>query len=292
MTAVWIGVNYGSDDETRQWVDAVLRQSDADSAQVVVVDNTTRRVDDDFGKRLCEKPGRIQWMPTPENLGYFGAARFGLDRFLRGAPLPEWVVVSNVDLRFADASFHKTLYALSLSEDVGVVAPSIRSALTGREQNPYMITRPSALRMRWIQWATQTPGRLALYEMGSRFKAQCAGAARGIRYRTGGRVVYAPHGACILFRKRYFEAGGTLDYPCFLFGEEIFVAETARDLGMTVRYVPELKIIHQEHVTTGIRRTQAMARDVATATAHCAHAYFAPRHRRPEIRGRGTCASG
>ncbi len=274
MNAVWICVNYGSDVETLQWVDAVLRQPASGAVPVVVVDNTPRSAEDDFGARLKKKSESVRWLPTPKNLGYFGAARFGLDCLLKDEPLPEWVIVSNVDLQFGDAHFWEALRALRLSDDVGVVAPSIRSALNGREQNPYMTHRPSAMRMRWIKLATQTPGRLALYEFGSRFKAQCAGAVRAIWNEADGRLIYAPHGACILFRGRYFEAGGTLNHPCFLFGEEVFVAETARTLGMTIHYAPELKIIHQEHITTGIKRTRSMAAYVAASTAHCADTYF------------------
>jgi GT2 family glycosyltransferase len=293
MTAVWICVNYHSDCETLQWVDALLQSSAVTDLRIVVADNTTRQDGDDFGTHLQKKSERVWWMPTPENLGYFGAARFGLARFLRDSPLPTWVMVSNVDLQFGDHGFWTALHAMRLSDDVGVVAPAIRSALTGREQNPYMPVRPSAMRMRWIQWATQTPERLARYEWGSRLKAQCAGWARAVVDQAGGRLIYAPHGACLLFRGRYFEAGGNLDHPCFLFGEEVFVAEQARTLGMTIRYVPELKIIHHEHVTTGIHRTPDMAAHVAAAAAYCAETYFGASHPRLNAStGIKPCVSG
>ncbi len=274
MSIVLICVNYGSDRETLQWVEAVRRQPGSEKIRMVVVDNTPRGADDDFGTQLQKRMDAIQWIPTAGNLGYFGGARFGLDRFLEQFPLPEWVMVSNVDLQFGDAPFFERLLQMRLPEGVGVVAPAIRSALSGREQNPYMTQRPSALRMHFIKWATGTFPRLCLYEWGARWKARIAGRLRAMQTAGPARPIYAPHGSCVLFRRRYFERGGTLHYPPFLFGEELFVAETARALGLQVFYQPALQIVHREHVTTGRRPTRQTAAWVAASAAYCADTYF------------------
>lgn len=42
------------------------------------------------------------------------------------------------------------------------------------------------------------------------------------------KSIYAPFGAFIVFHRQYFESGGHLSYGSFLFGEEIFITETAR----------------------------------------------------------------
>ena len=65
------------------------------------------------------------------------------------------------------------------------------------------------------------------------------------------RKIYAPHGSCIIFNKNYFERGGTLDHISFLFGEEIFVGETVRNLRLNVLYIPEIKVRHYEHSSIG-----------------------------------------
>jgi GT2 family glycosyltransferase len=274
MGLLLICVNYHADVETVQWVEAVRRQPESEAVKIVVVDNTPRDAGDDFGAQLQKQSDAIQWMPAPENLGYFGGARFGLERFLEKSPLPEWVMLSNVDLAFGDTPFFDRLLRMDWDERVGVVAPAIRSALSGREQNPCMIRRPSAGRMHFIKWVTGTFPRLCLYEWGSRWKARLAGRVRPIQTPEPAQVVYAPHGSCLLFRKRYFEGGGTLHYPSFLFGEEIFVAETARALGLQVYYQPALQIVHREHLTTGRRPTRRMAAYVAASSAYCADTYF------------------
>jgi hypothetical protein len=65
------------------------------------------------------------------------------------------------------------------------------------------------------------------------------------------RKIYAPHGSCLVFKDAYFNLGGTLDLPNFLFGEEIHVAENAARLGLDVVYDPELVINDFEHASVG-----------------------------------------
>ena len=62
--------------------------------------------------------------------------------------------------------------------------------------------------------------------------------------------VYAVHGAGILFSKYFFEQGGWLDDNFSLYGEELTVAEIAKQVGCPVTFNPELKLIHQEHTST------------------------------------------
>ena len=65
------------------------------------------------------------------------------------------------------------------------------------------------------------------------------------------RNIYAPHGSCIIFHKNYFEKGGNLKHISFLFGEEIFVAETLLKLKLEAWYEPALIVSDYEHASTG-----------------------------------------
>ena len=66
----------------------------------------------------------------------------------------------------------------------------------------------------------------------------------------GSLPVYAVHGAAILFSKYFFEQGGWLDDNFSLYGEELTVAEIAKQVDCPVTFNPELKLIHQEHTST------------------------------------------
>jgi len=87
-------------------------------------------------------------------------------------------------------------------------------------------------------------------------------------------VVYAPHGAFMIFAREYFERGGTLDVGAFLFAEEGFVAETCRKLGLDVLYDPTIEVLHDEHVST---RHNAAIRGFHTSAAdYIYREFFAP----------------
>ena len=63
--------------------------------------------------------------------------------------------------------------------------------------------------------------------------------------------IYAPHGSCFIFSRRYFDESGFIDDGCFLYAEEISVAETCWRLGLPVIHDPELKVSHNDSQTTG-----------------------------------------
>ena len=91
------------------------------------------------------------------------------------------------------------------------------------------------------------------------------------------RKIYAPHGACMIFHRRYFECGGALQYGAFLFGEEVAIAERVKRLGGTVVYEPDFRIIHNEHATTG--HCAMRAEFLAEAMAYLAAEYYGMRRR-------------
>jgi hypothetical protein len=79
----------------------------------------------------------------------------------------------------------------------------------------------------------------------------------------------------MIFSRRYFRAGGNFEYSVFLFGEEIFVAETAKGLGLAVRYCPWLGVLDNEHASTGIIRSRKVAGYMKDATNYLVEHYFA-----------------
>ena len=48
-----------------------------------------------------------------------------------------------------------------------------------------------------------------------------------------------------------------MDYPCFLFGEEIYLAEHLRKRGLKTYYDPNLKVYDSDHVSTGKMKSKA-----------------------------------
>jgi hypothetical protein len=63
--------------------------------------------------------------------------------------------------------------------------------------------------------------------------------------------IYAGHGSFIILTKMFIERCGTINYPIFLFCEEIYLAELCRAAHLNVTYVPNLRIFDREHISTG-----------------------------------------
>ena len=64
-------------------------------------------------------------------------------------------------------------------------------------------------------------------------------------------MVYAAHGAFLIFSRSYFEAGGYIDDGFFLYAEEFSVAEICRRLQLRVLHDPDLRVWHYAHQVTG-----------------------------------------
>jgi GT2 family glycosyltransferase len=273
-----ICVKYDADNETERYLGSIQTLRGLENLQVIVVDNTPNST---LGRTLCACNVRV--IQAPGNLGYFGGARYGLSCYLRDNPLPPWVIVSNVDLTIDDDHFIERLMHLNVSPDLGVVAPSIRSNLTGIDQNPFMRTQPSPWRMHAYKWLHRSRFILNAHELTSaavnRIAAKVFTKRKILDGQPPAEKIYAPHGSFLIFSGMYFERGGDLNYPEFLFGEEVYIAEKVRSLQLKILYQPSMVVMHQEHSSTKLLRSRAVAAYIASSAAYCADAFFPLRTR-------------
>jgi GT2 family glycosyltransferase len=227
---------------------------------------------------LASEDRRVDLVKPRANLGYFGGADYALAEYLKTNPLPEWVAVTNPDITFPTRTFFKQLLIWYAASQPGVLAPAIWSALSGTDQNPYLRRRPSRARMHFYKWlfhfwvAGRSYQRLSLTKLRLQRVIQ-------ERRRPGTRTllperIYAPHGSFLLFHRSYFEAGGTFRYGTFLFGEEIFVAETARQLGLAIVHDRRLAVEHKQNTPSKILRDRALQAYAKDAAAFVAGEYF------------------
>lgn len=277
-------VNYRTDDLALGFARDLWALNGNSRLQLMMVDNTDLPNRDRFRESVAAAfPGALYCRPAG-NLGYFGGAAYGLERFLASRRMPDWVMVSNVDLKVADKTFFEHLGEFSKNRDVGIVGPSIWSAKSVRDLNPRYVHRPGARKIRRLKYINRFRLILNVYEALGFGKAAIKYAcSRGSAILRGGRErlqapkpirIYAPQGSCMLFSKLYFKRGGSLFYPCFLFGEELFVAETARKLGLSVYYHPQMKLVHHDHASTGFPRSREMSRWISQSSTYLADTLF------------------
>jgi GT2 family glycosyltransferase len=255
VKALFVSVHYGNPQPTVDLLRCLSRIERRSDVGVLVVSNKSI---DGSGTGLREAISGladIELLELSANAGYFGAAQAGLDRFLeRQAALPDWIIVCNHDVLIEDRDFFLRLFAQDPSA-VGVIAPRIVIPSQAVEQNPFMKTRPGWWRRFTMRLYISTYSAGVTWDWLSRKKRtlrSCMFLSMSRPQSNGGReTIYAAHGAFMIFSRRFFEAGGTLDDQLFLFGEEISVAETCRALRLPIVYDPTLSVLHNEHQGVG-----------------------------------------
>jgi GT2 family glycosyltransferase len=264
IDVVMIIVNYRSASATSELIADVLQQDQATcKVSTIVADNGPINFELDAVRAKYRCQSSVHFETMPKNLGYFGAANHVLGNLCKNHQ-PEWVIVSNADIRLPQKDVFLRIAALT--SRCAVIAPRIVSKQVGLDQNPFQRKRPSAFRMYLNRII---PRFRVLYRL-REVQYEARRTIRGLwawrsRPAVRSEVIYAPHGAFIIFGKEYFQRGGSLDVGAFLFAEEGFVAETCRKLGLDVRYDPTIEVVHDEHISTrhnpAIRGFHASAAD-------------------------------
>src|SRR3954464_8197120 len=143
VKALLITVNYKGEQSTLELLASLSRLNGFSSLDVVVVDNGSGEENlSQIRAAIADLPN-VQLLVSPTNRGYFGAAKLACDHYLgQGRELPDWTIVCNHDVVIDDPDF---LLKLSSHDwqSAGVLAPRIRLAETGADQNPFMLNPPN-----------------------------------------------------------------------------------------------------------------------------------------------------
>jgi GT2 family glycosyltransferase len=257
-------------------VASALEQTLSSSLRLVVVENSPS-ADEGGVPESARSLAHVKAFATGKNLGYFGGAAAALADHLKSHSLPDWVVVSNPDVYFSDHDVLLRLCDAHRGDEPAVIAPSIRTVNKLVEQNPYMRVRPSRLRMHVYRWLFSAYPVDVVYESLSWVKHRALELLARERPKPSASLpekIYAPHGSFIALHRSYFERGGSLEYGAFLFGEEIFIAETARRLGLTVLYEPAVALEHTERSTAAGLWNRDASRYRKQASRYLVHKFF------------------
>jgi GT2 family glycosyltransferase len=213
------------------------------------------------------------WHNTGGNLGFFGGAKHALTTYLGAASQPEWVLVSNADIRFSDPQL-----ALKLLDTAGamVVAPQIRRDHPEGLRTRYLFDNPLKRERPSSGWLARRLWLLNHYPVYVAYNAVRSAQRRFATAHTAAPgPIYAPFGALMCFHRSYFEAGCTLDHPAFLFTEELFVAEQVRLAGGRVMFVPSMGATHWGSTSMSRVPSRQQARWGADSVAAVYSRYFA-----------------
>lgn len=174
------------------------------------------------------------------NPGYLGAVRLLMNNADLG--VYDYVIISNVDLMIEEDFFIK-LANYKCQEDIGWIAPQIWSEKEKRDKNPRQTVRYSLRKLKLLRLGYKYPWLDTLYTK-TLYK-------RKKMNRNQPGFVYSGHGSFIVLTRSFLARCGKVNYPVFLFCEEIYLAEQCLQAGLKVVYAPEMKVTDLEHVSTG-----------------------------------------
>ena len=157
----------------------------------------------------------------------------------------DYTVCCNVDLTLSP-DFFLNLLDLSLTSNVGCIAPSIFNS-DNINLNPKLISRPSRLKLEFNRFFYYFSSLKHILFSFYYFRISKRSVSQSIPLKP---FIYAPHGSFFIFTSVAFSRGFKFDYPIFLYGEELFVGERMRDLGLFVSFFPVLKIFDLGGVST------------------------------------------
>ncbi len=235
-------VNYNSYDALVEYlasIDVAYRNATEQvDLSVIVADNSTNKesinIDYLFETKIIY---------SESNNGYFGGIEYGICNSSIVLKSCDFIIFSNVDVK-VQKDFFLLLCSEEINNDIGCIAPCIYSIQAGRDRNPKIINRPGKnkllLQRTLYQFAFLDYIYTHIFYNRRRRKLQ--------HYPAG--FIYAAHGSFMIFTSAFAFFLESMHYPCFLFGEEIYIAEQLKRYGLKTYYNPKLRVIDADHVST------------------------------------------
>lgn len=246
-TVLILCVNYNSYKELHNYMMSIQKSSDCYNGNlkvdVMIADNTPSNFKD-FDTAEYESID-VTFKPYHENLGYMGGVtRLIEDKTVESVKQYDYVIVSNVDLLLSK-TFFSDLYNCEIDENVGWLAPKIFSKSENRDRNPKMLGRTSGKKLEFLLLLFKFP---FLYQLYTEFIYKLRN--KKLSSPTKNKI-YAGHGSLMIFTKSFMKNNASLKFPSFLFGEEIYFGELARQSKLDVLYLPQIVVHDIDHVSTG-----------------------------------------
>lgn len=254
MNVLIFVVNYLADEHLIRFVNSVvlsLKGNDKVSVDMHVLDNSKKTHDElsILRERLDATGLSVDLHDHNTNSGYFG-----------GLALAQSLVNDNVDCLLycnpdiiLESNFFTVLNNTQQDSNVGVIAPAILSKQDGFDQNPKYCERLRESKLQRLKKIYSNIFFFNGFNMLARIKEVIS---RFKKIENKSKVphsadIYAPHGSIFIFSDPVFFKKLPA-FPCFLFGEELFVAEEALIANKRIVYEPELQVLDVRHASINL----------------------------------------
>lgn len=256
-------VNYNSYDSLQGYLASIDKAMEAETDHIqlkmIIADNTVPAQPIDY------TPSHfiLQVLPTGDNKGYFGAVKHAMQQV---SPADyNYVIISNVDVQLSE-DFFKSLSQKEISADTGWIAPQIYSRAEQRDRNPKIMRRYAKRKLQVLKVKFFHPLIDWIYNH-TLYRSK-----KFVSHQPG--EIYAGHGSFIILTHQYFQRCGIIDYPVFLFCEEIYLGEQCLHNNLTVCYCPDIKVTDMEHASTSTFRRSRYCRYNYDALTYILNTYY------------------
>jgi GT2 family glycosyltransferase len=226
-------VSYRCAEALAETLESVAAQSYDGQVETLVVDNASG----DGTAEVARGFRNVELIESPENVGFARANNLGT-RETAG----EFIFILNPDVILPPGLLSQLVDYLIEHPDVGAVGPTLVEP-TGRLQ-------------KYCAWKGYTllagVGDAVGVSRGSIGRLFNVGCFYPDRYYEGApKDVFSLSGACVLIRRRAFDAAGGFDERYFLFGEDLDLFRTIRRRGFRVVYLPSGPAVHKTGASMG-----------------------------------------
>ena len=196
-----------------------------------------------------------------ENLGYYPSISFVIDKCKINLLEYDYVCLSNVDLQ-VNNDFFKNLLNIKNINSIGIYAPSIYSKVLSLDRNPKIYARPSSFKLKLNKFLYSSSITYALLQLINIMRLNVGKIIKSIlkvsnkNFLPTQNNIYAPHGSFVILTKEFIKRIEKIDFPVFLFCEEIYLGEMANQHGLIVQYRPDLLVNDSEHVSTSLMESK------------------------------------
>lgn len=240
---LFVCVNYNSYTELNCYLDSIKKAkiscNEEFNIQVYIADNSSTKEEVN-----CNNYNNLHiTIKKFDNLGYLGGA-FEMIKYYQNINLVDFLIISNVDV-VLEVNFFETLFSVKIDANIGWIVPQIYSTFELKDRNPKILSRYSILRLRLLQIMFRIPLLHRMYEK-TLYKKRPE-----YLQKNNQSYIYAGHGSFMIFTRNLLDTCNSFNYPIFLFGEEIYFGELIMRNGLKCLYIPTIKIIDFDHVSTG-----------------------------------------
>ena len=259
MKVLFVPVTYNSYDALDNYIASVGKALEAAadptiSVKIHVADNST------FSRKENSQSVETTHYDNP---GYLPAALKTV--YSEDFASYDYIIISNVDVTL-DESFFIALRDLKPDPDTVWIAPFIWSPSENRDVNPKILERYTKKRLQLLRLLFACPPLYYLYtrtlyrkKVNQSRKEEASSSASDSNHNFQFSIlnsqlknIYSGHGSFMIFRPELFQQEPPLNYPVFLFCEEIFMAEMVRRIGKKAVHCPAVKVWDCEHASTGL----------------------------------------